>query len=77
MATMTSKQFCERLHGMYRLLSRNKFGYVRCSNDSFSCGHRKENTVLTNALIKACDNHQFPYKIEENEYFIIFVVKFK
>lgn len=75
MATMTSKQFCERLHGMYRLLSRN--GYVRCSNDSFSCGHRKENTVLTNALIKACDNHQFPYKIEENEYFIIFVVKFK
>lgn len=52
MATMTSKQFCERLHGMYRLLSRNEFGYVRCSNDSFSCGHRKENTVLTNALIK-------------------------
>lgn len=75
MATMTSKQFCERMYGMYHLLSRN--GYVRCSNDSFSCGHRKENTVLTNALIKACDNHQFPYKIEENEYFIIFVVKFK
>ena len=77
MATMTSKQFCERMYGMYNLLGGGDFGCAYCSDNSFSCGHRKENTVLTNALIKACDNHQFPYEIEENEYFIIFVVKFK
>lgn len=75
MATMTSKQFCERMYGMYHLLGGD--GCAQCSNDRFSCGYRKDNTVLTNALIKACDNHQVPYRIEANEYCINFVVEFK
>lgn len=77
MATMTSKQFCERMYGMYHLLGGSELGCAQCSNDRFSCGYRKENTVLTNALIKACDNHKVPYKIEANEYCINFVVEFK
>ena len=77
MATMTSKQFCERMYGMYKLLGGGESGCAQCSDDRFSCGYRKENTVLTSALMKACDNHKVSYKIEANEYFIIFVVKFK
>ncbi|CCE45979.1 hypothetical protein B124-14_050 [Bacteroides phage B124-14] len=77
MATMTTKQFCERLYGMYHLLGGSESRCAQYSRDRFSCGYGKENTFLTNALMKACDNHKVPYKIEEYEYFIIFVVKFK
>lgn len=77
MVTMTSKQFCERMYVMYKLLGGSESGCAQCSNDRFSCGYGKENTVLTNALMKACDNHKVPYKIEANEYCINFVVEFK
>ena len=52
MATMTSKQFCERMYGMYNLLGGGDFGCAHCSDNRFSCGYRKENTVLTNALMR-------------------------
>lgn len=36
---MTSKQFCERMYGMYKLLGGN--WCAQCSNDRFSCGYTK------------------------------------
>lgn len=74
MATMTKKQFCERMYGMYKLLGGN--GCAQCSDDRFSCGYTKENTVLTNALIHACDVHNIPFTIDFNEYCVNFIVDF-
>lgn len=37
MATMTSKQFCERMYGIYRLLVGGDFGCAHCSDNRFSC----------------------------------------
>lgn len=36
----------------------------------------EENTVLTNALINACDVHNIPFTIDFNEYCVNFVVDF-
>lgn len=71
---MTSKQFCERMYGMYKLLGGN--GCAQCSNDRFSCGYTKENTALTNALIHACNVHNIPFTIDCNKHCVNFVVDF-
>lgn len=71
---MTSKQFCERMYGMYKLLCGN--GRVQCTNDRFSCCYTKENTVLTDAIIRACSVRNIPFTIDCNKHCVNFVVDF-
>lgn len=75
MATMTKKQFCESVYAMYKLLGGD--GCAQCSDDRVSCGYRKENTVLTSALICACNKHGVSFSLEYTGFNCVnFVVDF-
>lgn len=74
MATMTKKQFCKSVYAMYKLLGGD--GCAQCCDDRVSCGYRKENTVLTSAIIHACNVHNVPFAIDCNKHCINIVVDF-
>lgn len=60
METMTSKQFCERMYSMFKLMGE---GCAHLSYNRFSCGYAKDNTALTNALIFACNKHGVSFSL--------------
>lgn len=74
MATMTKKQFCESVYAMYKLLGGD--GCAQCSDERVSCGYKKENTVLTNAIIHACNVHNVPFTMDCDKHCINIVVDF-
>lgn len=75
MSTMIKKQFCASVYAMYKLLGGN--GCAQCSDEGVSCGYGKDNTVLTNALIQACNINNIPFTIDCNGYCVNFAVNFK
>lgn len=73
MATMTKKQFCER---MYSLLDGVDTESVQLLDDRFYCEYRRERTNLTQSIIKSCDRYNIPYRMESNDRCVSFVVEF-
>lgn len=73
MATITKKQFCEKI---YSLLADNNLESVQLLDDRFCCEYKRERTNLTQSIIKSCDRYNIPYRIETNDRCVSFVVEF-